>query len=136
LANAGLATSEDVTTAVGATNEAIAGLETSVGGLMTDVAGINTELGNIGQGLEGLGQGLSGLGQGVGAGLLGLAGLGQQQQQLAQQQMAMLTKPEIKPFEKQQFTGLGYQAPTDFGMLTGPQQRSQQNLDELLKRLA
>ena len=99
---------------------------------MTDVAGIGTELGGIGQGLGQLGEGVGLLGAVVGA---GLGGLGQQQQQLAQQQMAMLTKPEIKPFEKQQFGGLGYQGVGDIGMLTRPQESlAQKNLDELLKR--
>ena len=101
---------------------------------MTDVAGIGTELGGIGQGLGQLGEGVGLLGAVVGA---GLGGLGQQQQQLAQQQMAMLTKPEIKPFEKQQFGGLGYQGVGDIGMLTAPTQSlAQKNLDELLKRAA
>jgi len=67
-------------------------------------------------------------------------GLGQQQQQIAQEQMqqaAMLAaRPEIDPFQKQEFAGLGYEAYQDPGMLTQQQPTAQENLAQLIGRLA
>ena len=57
--------------------------------------------------------------------------LGQQQEQLAQQQMAMMSRPEIDPFRPQQFAGLGYQRTPIQDIQQKP--LSQQNLDKLIK---
>ena len=110
------------------TEEQVAGLGEQVGGLMGGLEGLGQQVGGLEGALEGLGEGLGQLGLGT---LGGLFGLGQQQQQLAQQQMAMLSKPEIKPFQKQEFKGLGYQRSPIQEIQQKPV--SQQNLDKLIK---
>ena len=110
------------------TEEQVAGLGAQVGGLMGGLEGLGQQVGGLEGALEGLGEGLGQLGLGT---LGGLFGLGQQQQQLAQQQMAMLSKPEIKPFQKQEFKGLGYQRSPIQEIQQKPV--SQQNLDKLIK---
>ena len=53
------------------------------------------------------------------------------------QQAAMLAaRPEIDPFQKQEFAGLGYEAYQDPGMLTQQQPTAQENLAQLIGRLA
>lgn len=110
------------------TEEQVAGLGEQVGGLMGGLEGLGQQVGGLEGALEGLGEGLGQLGLGT---LGGLFGLGQQQQQLAQQQLAMLSKPEIRPFQKQEFKGLGYQRSPIQEIQQKP--LSQQNLDKLIK---
>tara|TARA_R100000329_G_C7618331_1_gene219723 strand:+ start:1080 stop:4076 length:2997 start_codon:yes stop_codon:yes gene_type:complete len=110
------------------TEEQVAGLGEQVGGLMGGLEGLGQQVGGLEGALEGLGEGLGQLGLGT---LGGLFGLGQQQQQLAQQQLAMLSKPEIRPFQKQEFKGLGYQRSPIQEIQQKPV--SQQNLDKLIK---
>ena len=97
-------------------------------GLGEQIVGLGEQVGGFEGALEGLGQGLGQLGLGA---LGGLFNLGQQQEQLAQQQMAMMSRPEIDPFRPQRFAGLGYQRTPIQDIQQKP--LSQQNLDKLIK---
>ena len=121
--------------------EGFKNVQGQVEGIGQQVTGVESRVEEVEEGIGGLEsqfqEGLEGLLRfGVGS----MFGLGQQQQQIAQEQMqqaAMLAaRPEIASFRPQEFTGLGYQAYRDPGMLTQQQPTAQENLAQLIGRLA
>jgi hypothetical protein len=121
--------------------EGFENVQGQVEGIGQQVAGVESRIGEVEEGIGGLEsqfqEGLEGL---LRFGLGSMFGLGQQQQQISEQQMqqaAMLAaRPEIDPFQKQEFAGLGYEAYQDPGMLTQQQPTAQENLAQLIGRLA
>jgi DNA anti-recombination protein RmuC len=121
--------------------EGFENVQGQVEGIGQQVAGVESRIGEVEEGIGGLEsqfqEGLEGL---LRFGLGSMFGLGQQQQQISEQQMqqaAMLAaRPEIDPFRPQEFAGLGYEAYQDPGMLTQQQPTAQENLAQLIGRLA